>query len=189
MTPATRIATKQLPPGLVDTFHQFRGGTDGHQWSLGEAVAEAVTELAGQYSIGFIQREAAKAAEVSPAQVRKCCETWQAATEGGYRANDLFDVLTFEHHATVRYLPLADALTWLTRCVASADDYGGRPMPASVLAKKLAELKDQPAVDPREYIDRAWALIGKALDAGAAAGVSEKALAQWRQAADLLREG
>lgn len=140
MTSATRIASPALPPELLDEWHQFRGGSDGHQWALGRSVADALVEYAEVYSAATLYRQAAKAAECSVGQVRKCSETYGACNQW----RGMFEVLTFEHFATVRYLNLDRAEAWLIECIESADRFGGRPMPAAVLAKKLRSGKQPP---------------------------------------------
>lgn len=179
MTAATRIAGPTLPPELLNEWHQFRGGSDGHQWALGRSVADALVEYAEHFSAATLYRQAAKAAECSVGQVRKCSETYAACGDEWWAE---FDLLTFEHFATVRYLAEKVARDWLTVCVESADEYGGRPMPAAVLARKLRPGKQAPTF--AELVARAVSATTKAvaLATGPAYVLAEQALDLLEQA-------
>lgn len=167
LTDATRVATPdpdepaptprrgELPPALLNEFHQFRGGDDGHQWGIGKIVDDAIAELAGKFTAERIIKAAVKEMEISRGQVRKCRETWAATDE---RLRDEFDVLTFEHFAVLRYIgDRAKMHSYLQLCVESADLFGGKPMPAVILAKRVKKDLglEPPEPTPGELLERA----------------------------------
>lgn len=132
-----------LPPEDMDELHQFRGMADKKQWELGRRIEILAVKYAGKISLSKIWKDAASAAECSRAQIRKCHETW-TGTDDSLREE--FDVLTFEHFYTaVLYCPDRDAraraLGW---CLDTAPDFGGRPAPAAVLARKLKKAPPEP---------------------------------------------
>lgn len=146
----------ELPPALLDMFHQFRGGGDKHQWAIGQAVDDAIVEYAGKLTAERIIKAAVKEMEVSRGQVRKCREVW-AATDANLRA-EFDDALTFEHFAVLRFIgDRAQMRAYLQLAVESADDYGGRPMPAVILDKRVkADLGlEPPSPTPGELLERA----------------------------------
>lgn len=142
-TDATRVASGpadkprrgELPPALLDRFHQHRGSGDKHQWQIGQDVDDAIIEYAGKFTAEKIIKAAVKEMEISRGQVRKCRETWAATDE---HLRDEFDVLTFEHFAVLRFIgDRAKMHAYLALAVESAELYGGRPMPAVILAKRV----------------------------------------------------
>lgn len=151
-----------LPPEELDVFHQFRGGEDKHQWELGRQVEICAVKYAGKIAITKIWKDAASAAEVSRAQIRKCHETWQGTDDD---MRETFDVLTFEHFYTATLYckdrnAVVKALAW---CLDTAPDFGGRPAPASVLRKRLK--KDPPEPTWTELQARAVGALERLRDA------------------------
>lgn len=149
---ATRITTAdkpvrgQLPEAVLDTFRQFYGADSKHQWQIGEVVDAALIEFAGKVSANTILKAAAKEMDLSRSQVLKCQTTW-AATDEQLRGE--FDQLTFEHYAAVvRHVKdRAQVRQWLALAVETADDYGGRFMPARKLE---AQIKKHLGIGPAE---------------------------------------
>lgn len=136
----TRVTTSrgQLPEALLDSFRQYYGAGDKHQWGIGKVVDDALIEFAGKYSANKIIKAAAKEMDLSRAGVLKCQTTWRA-TDASLRAE--FDMLKFEHFAVVvRYLDDRAAMwQWLAMVVDSGAEYGGRFMPAKKLEAKLKQ--------------------------------------------------
>lgn len=149
--PATDVATEQpepgaLPEAVLDSFRQFYGAGSKHQWDIGRVVDDALVEFAGKVSANRIIRAAAKEMDLSRAQVLKCQTTW-AGTDEQLRGE--FDQLRFEHFAAVvRHVKDRAAVRkWLALALETADDYGGRFMPA---AKLEAMIKKALGIAPPE---------------------------------------
>lgn len=163
--PATRVTSQpepgQLPEAVLDTFRQYYGAGSHHQWGIGRVVDDALIEFAGKISANKILRAAAKEMDLSRSQVLKCQTTWAAIDE---ELRGEFDMLKFEHFAAVaRHVNDRIAMRqWLTLAIETADDYGGRFMPA---AKLEAKIKDALGIGPEkptnaDLLERARKSVG-----------------------------
>ena len=158
--------TTLLPPAIADCFRQYRGAGDTGKWQLGDRIEEIYTELAGRVTLTALYKSAALETEQSRAEVRQLHETARAF-DTSLRA-EFDDVLCWAHYRVLRYIDdRARKQAYLAWCVESADAYGGRPAPASVLAKKvLHDLGlEPPAATFGELLARAVTAIERARDA------------------------
>lgn len=161
--PAPRVAPRapqpeagQLPEALLDRFRQHYGEAGKHQWAIGRDVDDAIEEFAGKFSANKIILAAKKEMDLSRSQILKCQTTW-AATDEQLRGE--FDMLTFEHFAAVvRHVKdRAQVRKWLALAVETADEYGGRFMPAAKLEAKIKKalgLGPEPPT-PADLLERA----------------------------------
>lgn len=157
---------KQLPESLLDSFRQFRGDTDRTYFGLGDAVDAAVVELAGRVSANRIYKAAALETEYSKSEIRLLHETARATPQS---LRDEFDAypLVHQHYRTVRYLDPDKQRYYIRWAIESADAFGGRIAPASVLDKKIKkEMGIQPP-EPTflELVARALSAVERARDA------------------------
>lgn len=162
---ATDVSTDKpepgaLPEAVLDSFRQFYGAGSHHQFAIGRVVDDALVEFAGKISANKIIRAAAKEMDLSRAQVLKCQTTW-AGTDEQLRAE--FDQLRFEHFAAVvRHVKDRAAVRkWLALAIETADDYGGRFMPAAMLEAKIKKALGiaPPEPTPAELLERAWRAV------------------------------
>lgn len=151
MDTATRVANDapkpkrgQLPDEFLNKLRQWRGHNDPTYWGLGDDVADAIVEMAGQFTQQKIFKAAAVETEYSIAEVRLL---WETARAFDKQMRDEFgDVLTHQHFRVLRYVDdRAKQEGYLRWCLESADMYNGRPAPAAILAKKVRrELGHEP---------------------------------------------
>ena len=96
--------------------------------------------------------------------------------------------LVFAHFREVRYLgDRVLQVAYLKWCIESADDYGGRPAPASILRRKIQRERGTPAPPPTvaELFGRCLALCDRVLESyehdyeKAAAESVKAALGRW----------
>lgn len=139
----------QLPEALLDRFRQHYGEAGKHQWAIGRDVDDAIVEFAGKFSANKIILAAKKEMDLSRSQILKCQTTWAATDE---QLRDEFDMLTFEHFAAVvRHVKdRAQVRKWLALAVETADEYGGRFMPAAKLDAKLRKHLGLMPAEPTE---------------------------------------
>lgn len=157
-----RGAGADLPEALLDHMRQLRGVTDPYYWQRGDVVAEAVAELATHGMQTKIIKAAALEWELSRAEVRVLFETARACDKS-LRA-EYGDVLTHAHFRVIRYIDdRAKQAAYLRLCLESADSYGGRPMPAALLAKRVAQDAGHAPAEPTkgELIERAIKAVEK----------------------------
>mgnify|MGYP006935511899 CR=1 FL=1 len=142
--PEPKTKRGQLPDAVLDKFRQRRGETDAHYWGLGDDVADAVVEFAGKITQQKIIKAAALETDLSNGEVRLLFETARAFDQS--LRDEFAEVLTHQHYRVLRYLDdRAKQQAYLRWCLESADRYGGRPAPASILAKKVRrELGHEP---------------------------------------------
>ena len=172
-------ARPQLPEEMAADFRQFRGTHDDTYWQFGDRIDAWVVEMAGKLSQARIYRSAALETDQSSGEIRQLHET--ARSTDTQLREQFGDVLTHSHYRVLRYLDdRAKKLAYLSLCVESADDYGGRPMPASKLAIKLRQDSglEPPTPTFGELLERAIRAIERAGDSLAAIGTETAHLKQ-----------
>ncbi len=174
-----------LPDAILDEFRQYRGAGDPNRWAIGDKLDDTAVEYAGKITLRQLYRAVALETELKVSTCRVLHETSRATAES-LRAE--FDVLTFQHFRELRYLD-DDKLrrSYLDWCVKSADEFGGRPAPAAVLARKVQrELgTEPPAPTGAELAERAAGLLRRALEVE---NTPERSRAKWRAALDVLEQ-
>jgi hypothetical protein len=171
---APKPTAGSLPEKLLEKFRQHRGENDDAYWAMGDDIDEAVVESAGRLTQNAVYGIAVREMEVSRAEVRVLHETARATDE---KLRDEFaDILTHSHYRVLRYIEDRSVQRgYLRWCLESADAFGGRPAPASVLAKKVQkELGIEPP-EPTvgEILERATAQLDRAFDADPMATLRE----------------
>ena len=159
-----------LPDKLLEKFRQYRGVSDDAYWSIGDAIDEAVVESVGRLTQNAVYGIAVKEMDISRGEVRVLHET--ARTTDSKLREEFELVLTHQHYRVLRYIEdRAKKHGYLKWCLESADAFGGRPAPASVLAKKVQKEMgiEPPPPTVGEILERAIGLIDKAYDLDPAA--------------------
>lgn len=169
-----KLATPALPEPILDTFRQHRGGSDHTQWRLGDAVADAIVEMAGKVTQRRIYQAAAIETDYSIAEIRMLHETARGTDQS---LRDEFDsVLVHAHYRVLRFIDdRGKKRAYLRWCVESADQFNGRPAPAAVLAKKVQKEMglEPPPPTVGEILERATAQLDRAWDTDPAAVLRE----------------
>lgn len=125
-----------VPEVVHNRFRQRRGANDATYWGIGDDICEFVAEFPGHGMQAAILRAAALDTEYSLAECRKLFETARVFDQS--LRDEYGDILTHQHFRVLRYVDdRAKRAAYLRLCVESADAYGGRPMPAAVLDKRV----------------------------------------------------
>lgn len=156
--------TGDLPESLLERLRSHYGETDTAFWAMGDDIDDAVVESAGKLTQKRVYAIAAKEMNLSTAEVRLLHETARETDES--LRDEFTEILTHQHYREVRYLhDRAVKRKYLTWCVESADQWGGRVATAARLKKKiqaeLGETKPDPTVG--EILERAVAVLDRAL--------------------------
>ena len=154
-----------LPESFLEQLRSHRGAGDAGKWQIGDAIETFHVEAAGRVTLRRLYRAAAVETERSIADVRMLHETARASDE--QLRGEFDEPLVFAHFREVRYLgDRVLQVAYLKWCIESADDYGGRPAPASILRRKIQRERGTPAPPPTvaELFGRCLALVDKVLE-------------------------
>lgn len=155
-----------LPEKLLEKFRQHRGENDQSFWAMGDDIDEAVVESAGRLTQNAVYGVAVIEMEISRGEVRVLHETARS-TDQALR-NEFADVLTHSHYRILRYIDdRSKRRGYLRWCLESSDAFGGRPAPASVLAKKVQKEMGVEAPEPTvgELWEKAQTALQRVYDA------------------------
>lgn len=190
-----------LPEDVRNDARSRRGHRDPHDWSDADFVASVVAECTharGDRSrainilaadMGITRSEAVDLCLMGetypPAVILRNKKGEAIGIEPGIR-EQYAGILTTGHYREAMHSETqTKPAQWLQLAVDSADDFGGMPMPVTVLRSKVraanAEAKDKPSKNEtyRASIDKAFKALGDAL--GAAPDDHKKSIASMRQ--------